>query len=262
MGFDAHMIDIYPTLMSGATLYVFPSEMRLDIEAMNTYFCQNSISIAFLTTQVGYLLASSIKNSPLRMLSVGGEKLPPMQNPPITMMNCYGPTEATIAATFHLIHDNYQEPIIGKAIPNIQLYVVDNLINLLPQGIAGELLIGGEGLSRGYLHPSDKDAARFLTFKGERYYRTGDLCRWNEHGELEYLGRIDTQVKLRGFRIELGEIESQALKYDGIKQAVATVHDEQLLCLFPCPIASRLYGTGNLYATGNTSAHSERQGRS
>ena len=229
--FDMHMTDIYPALFTGASVCILDNSMRTDLEAMNHYMEKRGITIAFLTTQVGHLFATTIKNTSLRLLLVAGEKLPALKKPSYTVMNAYGPTETHIS-TFYNITQDYESAIIGKPIDNHQLFVVDRDMNLLPQGIVGELLIAGEGLSRGYLHPVEKDAARFLTFMGKRCYRTGDLVRWNEQGELEYLGRIDTQVKLRGFRIELGEIENQTLKYNGIKQAVANVSDGQLLCLY------------------------------
>jgi amino acid adenylation domain-containing protein len=229
--FDMHMTDIYPALFTGASVCILDNSMRTDLEAMNNYMEKRGITIAFLTTQVGHLFATTIKNTSLRLLLVAGEKLPALKKPSYTVMNAYGPTETHIS-TFYNITQDYESAIIGKPIDNHQLFVVDRDMNLLPQGIVGELLIAGEGLSRGYLHPVEKDAARFLTFMGKRCYRTGDLVRWNEQGELEYLGRIDTQVKLRGFRIELGEIENQTLKYNGIKQAVANVSDGQLLCLY------------------------------
>ncbi|SHL28937.1 amino acid adenylation domain-containing protein, partial [Xylanibacter ruminicola] len=231
-GFDAHMIDIYPTLSVGACVYIIDSEMCMDFMAMNQYMEDNDINIAFMTTQAGIMFATVIGNKSLRLLSTGGEKMIPLKKPPFDFYNVYGPTECSLFSTFYRITGDFNSSIIGRPLDNYQLYVVNTNLHLLPQGIAGELLIGGEGLSRGYLHPSDKDAARFLTFRGERCYRTGDLCRWNKQGELEYLGRIDTQVKLRGYRIELGEIESQSLKYGGIKQTVASVYNGQLLCLY------------------------------
>ena len=231
-GFDAHMMDIYPALTCGASVYIIDSGMRMDIGRMNRYMEENAVSIAFLTTQVGHFFASSVENRSLRLLSVGGERLSAVRKPPYELYNCCGHTECTIYTTFYKIENDYDTSVIGRPLPNYQLFITDQSMRLLPCGVAGELIICGEGVGRGYLHPSEKDAARFTTFMGERCYRTGDLCRWNKQGELEYLGRIDTQVKLRGYRIELGEIESQSLKYGGIKQTVASVYNGQLLCLY------------------------------
>ncbi|MBR2097982.1 MAG: amino acid adenylation domain-containing protein, partial [Prevotella sp.] len=231
-GFDAHMMDLYPAMTCGASVYIIDSEMRMDIGRMNHYMEDNAVSIAFLTTQIGHFFASSIENHSLRLLSVSGEKLSAVRKPPYEFYNCCGHTECTIYTTYYKIENDYDTPVVGRPLANYQLYVVDSSMRLLPCGVAGELIICGEGVGRGYLYPSDKDAEKFTTFMGLRAYRTGDLCRWNGQGELEYLSRIDSLVKLRGFRIELGEIESRMMKYDGIHQAVASVYDGQLLCLY------------------------------
>ncbi|SHL29158.1 amino acid adenylation domain-containing protein, partial [Xylanibacter ruminicola] len=229
-GFDAHMMDLYPAMTCGASVYIIDSEMRMDIGRMNHYMEDNAVSIAFLTTQVGHFFASSIENHSLRLLSVSGEKLSAVRKPPYEFYNCCGHTECSIYTTYYKIESDYDTPVIGRPLANYQLYVVDPSMRLLPCGVAGELIICGKGVGRGYLHPSDKDAEKFTTFMGLRAYRTGDLCRWNGQGELEYLGRIDSLVKLRGLRIELGEIENQASQFDGIRQAIANVYDGQLLC--------------------------------
>lgn len=231
-GFDAHMMDLYPAMTCGASVYIIDSEMRMDIGRMNHYMEDNAVSIAFLTTQIGHLFASSIENHSLRLLSVSGERLSAVRKPPYEFYNCCGHTECTIYTTHYKIESDYDTSVIGRPLFNYQLYITDQSMRLLPCGEAGELIICGEGVGRGYLHPSEKDAEKFTTFMGQRAYRSGDLCRWNEQGELEYLGRIDSQVKLRGLRIEMGEIESQSLKYDGISQAVASVYDNRMLCLY------------------------------
>jgi len=230
-GFDTHMMDIYPALFTGATTYIVPDTIRLDLEALHAYMEANNISIAFLTTQVGHLFATSFPNASLRLLVVAGEKLLPLQKPAYTVMNAYGPTECFVSTFYNIVHD-YDSALIGRPIDNYRLYVVDHHLRMLPRGAAGELLIGGEGVARGYLHPAEKDAGKFLTYRGEKGYLTGDLVRWSESGDIEFLGRIDNQVKLRGFRIELGEIESQATRFAGVVQAVAVVHQEHTLCLY------------------------------
>lgn len=222
-GFDAHMMDIYPALSCGASVWIIDSAMRMDIDRMNHYMEENGINIAFLTTQVGHLFASSIENRSLRLLSVSGEKLMPVRKPPYVFYNCCGHTECTIYTTFYKIESDYDSPVIGRPLANYRLYVVDPSMRLLPRGLAGELIICGEGVGRGYLNPSEKDADKFTSFMGQRAYRAGDLVRWNEDGQMEYLGRIDNQVKLRGLRIELGEIEACASRFDGIAMAAASV---------------------------------------
>jgi len=231
-GFDAHLMDLYPALTAGASVHIISSEMRMDLVGMNHYMEENAISIAFLTTQVGHLFASTVENCSLRLLSVGGEKLMPVRKPPYEFYNCYGPTECTICTTWYKILEDYDSSIIGLPLANYQLYVVDASMRLLPSGAAGELIICGEGVGRGYLHPSAEDAGKFTVFNGQRAYRTGDLVRWADDGNLEFLGRIDNQVKLRGLRIEMGEIEACASRFTGIGQVTAQVVNGQYVCLY------------------------------
>jgi amino acid adenylation domain-containing protein/non-ribosomal peptide synthase protein (TIGR01720 family) len=241
-GFDCHMMEMFPTLMVGATLYVIPSEMRLEIEAMNAYFEQNAITMAFMTTQVGHLFASNVKNHSLRMLCVAGEKLMPLKYPGYRVVNGYGPTEATVLTTYLNIDADYDRPNIGRPLCGYQVYVVDSHMRLVPRGVPGELVICGEGVARGYLHPTETDAAKFYPITNGQYpitnnrdamaYRTGDLVRWDDDGNLLFLGRTDNQVKLRGLRIELGEIESCASQFEGIGQVAAQIINGQYICLY------------------------------
>jgi 2-polyprenyl-3-methyl-5-hydroxy-6-metoxy-1,4-benzoquinol methylase/acyl carrier protein len=145
--------------------------------------------------------------------------------------NLYGPSEDTTYSTFTKVAKNAQhEPTIGKAIANTRIYILDHANQPLPPGVPGELCIGGAGLAQGYLHRPDLTAEKFITLelfgKTERIYKTGDLARWLPDGNLQYLGRIDHQVKLRGFRIELGEIEASLLKHPKIQEAVVLVRED------------------------------------
>ena len=231
-GFDAHMLDIFPTLSAGACVYIIPSGIRLDLTAMNRYMEANAISVAFLTTQIGYLFATTIDNRSLRLLTTAGEKLLPLKKPRFDMYNLYGPTEATLGPTCYKIDRNYDSSVIGGPIANVQLYVVDGDMRLVPQGVAGELVIGGAGVGRGYLHPAEKDARRFFSYEGGHCYRTGDKVCWTADGNLLFLGRIDNQVKLRGLRIEMGEIEACASQFAGIGQVAAQIINGQYICLY------------------------------
>ena len=151
------------------------------------------------------------------MLIVGGEACPRdlaarWHRPGRVIFNSYGPTEATVAATYAVLEPN--GPVtIGKALPNYRTFILDDQLDLVPIGAEGELYLGGEGIARGYLHRDDLTRERFVVTERPgggpvRLYRTGDLARFTETGDIEYLGRADAQVKLRGFRIELTEIES------------------------------------------------------
>ncbi|MEV4743490.1 non-ribosomal peptide synthase/polyketide synthase [Streptomyces sp. NPDC049555] len=171
----------------------------------------------------------------LRTLAVAGEACPPdlaaRWAPGRRMINAYGPTESTVGAAMHVLtgHDTAPVPI-GRPLPGLSAYVLDDRLDLLPPGVPGELYVAGPGLARGYLGRPDLTAERFLACPhapGERMYRTGDLVRWNAHGRLEYLGRADDQVKVRGFRIEPGEIEAELRRAPGVVQTLVTAHEHQ-----------------------------------
>jgi amino acid adenylation domain-containing protein len=148
--------------------------------------------------------------------------------PGVKLLNCYGPTETTVYSSWaHINPEDRSEPAVGRPIWNTTLHVLDSTRVLVPPGAEGELFIGGAGVARGYLGRSELTAARFLPnpYGPGRLYRTGDRVRWRADGELEYLGRIDHQIKIHGVRIEPGEIEATLLALPGIAAAVVTLHE-------------------------------------
>ncbi|MCP5049196.1 MAG: AMP-binding protein, partial [bacterium] len=155
--------------------------------------------------------------------------------PHLKILHCYGPTENTTFSTVLPVVKNYNSRIpIGKPIGNTQSYVLDRCGHLQPIGLMGELVVGGGGVARGYLNNPELTARKFQRPFHTSYishmsylYRTGDLARWLADGNLEFLGRIDHQVKIRGSRIELGEIENQLLTHDNVKEAVVLAKDEK-----------------------------------
>jgi len=227
--FDGSMQDMMVPLCVGGELHLLPSSIRKDLPAIYRYYCENKIDGGVLTTQLGMAMMRSY-DLKLKYLFVGGEKLSGNISTNVHLYNEYGPTEFTVASSYHRVdtaHPSDNIPI-GKAVPNTLSAVVDSLGRLLPKGIPGELVLIGRQLARGYWQREDLTAQRFAAcsfIKGEKMYHTGDLVRWNENYELLYMGRIDTQVKLRGFRIELGEIESNMAKFEGIKTAVAVIKE-------------------------------------
>jgi gramicidin S synthase 2 len=223
--FDAHMIDIYPMITTGASVYILPSHMRMDLLRMNQYMEENGLTVAFMTTQIGRQFAEDIDNHSLRLLSVGGERLIATKKPRYGFYNIYGPTECTICSTFFNIKSDYDSAVIGHSLDNVSNYIMDQKLQLLPIGVAGELCIGGEGVGRGYLNRNDLTNEKFIIWKGQKLYRTGDLARYTTDGEIEYISRLDNQVKLRGLRIELGEIENVMLDFDTITLAVVDVKE-------------------------------------
>ena len=148
-----------------------------------------------------------------------------------SLWNMYGPTETTIWSTIYEV-GSAENPIpIGRPIANTRVYLLDGNLKPVPIGVAGELFIAGDGVARGYLNRPELSAERFTSdpFGGDetaRMYRTGDLCRWRADGNIEYLGRMDFQVKVRGFRIELGEIEAVLSECPGVRQAAVMVRED------------------------------------
>ena len=233
-GFDACMMDMYPALTCGATVYIIPEELRLDLIGLNDYFEQNHVTHSFMTTQVGYQFATSIENHSLLHLSTGGEKLATLTPPQgMRFYNGYGPTECTIFTTTYLVEKKMKEIPIGKPLENMRLYIVDAQGHRLPVGAAGELWVAGPQVSRGYLNRPEKTAEVYITNpftdedKYRRVYRTGDIVRYLPTGDIQFVGRRDGQVKIRGFRIELKEVESIIREFPGIKDATVQAFDEE-----------------------------------
>ena len=233
-GFDACMMDMYPALTCGSTVYIVPEELRLDLIALNDYFEQNHITHSFMTTQVGYQFATSIENHSLLYLSTGGEKLASLTPPQgYKFYNVYGPTECTIFTTTYQVDKKMKEIPIGKPLDNMRLYIVDAQGHRLPVGAAGELWVAGPQVSRGYLNRPEKTTEVYITNpftdeeKYRRVYRTGDIVRYLPSGDIQFVGRRDGQVKIRGFRIELKEVEGIIREFPGIKDATVQAFDEE-----------------------------------
>ncbi len=233
-GFDANMMETYPCLTGGATLYIIPEELRLDMIALNEYFEQEQITHGFMTTQVAYQFATSIENHSLHYLLTGGEKLAPLTPPTnYTLANLYGPTESTVCITSFDVTKPMKDIPIGSALDNVKLYIVDKAGHRLPVGVAGELWVAGPQVSRGYLNRPEKTAEVYIDNpfdSSEKYahiYRTGDIVRYLPDGNVQFVGRKDGQVKIRGFRIELKEVEGVILQFPGINDATVQAFDEE-----------------------------------
>ena len=232
-GFDASMMDIYGALANGAQLHIIPEEIRLDFIGLQRYFEENGITHSFMTTQVGRQFALEMDCKSLKYLSVGGEKLVPLDPPKgYKFFNAYGPTECTIFTTVFQVDKYYSNVPIGKALDNIKLYITDKFGHLLPYGACGELMISGWQVSRGYLNKPEKTAEVYTKniyddTKGyEVLYHSGDVARYLPDGNIQIIGRKDSQVKIRGFRIELSEVEEVIRRYEGIKDATVVAFDD------------------------------------
>lgn len=188
---------------------------------------------AAVLTATPTMLAHLDPGLPLSMVVSAGEPLPPAVAaawaPGRRLVNAYGPTEATVCATW-ADSDRSDDPVtIGRPVPNVRAYLLDEALNVVPFGAVGELHLAGGGVTRGYLGRAGLTAARYLPdpFAGDggRMYRTGDLARWCADGSLAFLGRRDDQVKVRGVRVELGEIDAVLEGVDGVLAACAVVQD-------------------------------------
>ena len=225
-GFDACMMDMYPALTTGAAVVIVGDDIRLNLPDLNAYFDKEGVTHSFMTTQVGCQFAMNCENHSLHHLSVGGEKILPLTPPKgYKLHNAYGPTECTIFTTTYVQTEYEQNAPIGKPLDNLQLYIVDKDMNRLPLGAAGEMLVTGPQVSRGYLNLPEKTAETYIQWNGKRCYRTGDVVRYLADGNIQFVGRSDGQVKIRGFRIELKEVESVIREFPGIKDATVQPFD-------------------------------------
>jgi acyl-coenzyme A synthetase/AMP-(fatty) acid ligase/acyl carrier protein len=231
--FDACIFEAFGTLSVGAQLIIAPPEARLPGAEKIAFLGRHAITVMF-SPPAGLVALPSAELPSVRVMIPAGEALPAevvdRWGPGRLVLNMYGPTECTVFSTMAACQPGERKPPIGRPIGGVRVYVVDEMMRRCPIGVPGELLIGGAGVGRGYLRREDLTTERFrpdpFTRDGGLVYRTGDLVRFRPDGQLEFLSRLDRQVKLRGFRIELGEIETALLSHPAISQAVATVrHD-------------------------------------
>ncbi|WP_164021359.1 non-ribosomal peptide synthetase, partial [Pyxidicoccus trucidator] len=232
--FDASVCEVFGTLLAGATLVLTPRERLLPDEPLRTLLREQHITAATLTPSVLAQLTDEGIEALTTIISAG-EALPPelvrRWGNSRVVLNAYGPTETTVCATITRGPVRPERVTIGRPWSNVRVYVLDRSLAPVPVGVAGELYVAGVGVARGYHGLEGLTAERFVpdpfgAEPGARMYRTGDRVRWLEDGELEYLGRIDFQVKLRGFRIELGEVESALLAHPDVREAVAVVRED------------------------------------
>lgn len=222
-GFDAHLMDLYPALSTGATLHIFDSDIRLDLTSMYDYIEREKITVLFMTTQIAWQMATLFDFTSLRVLSGGGEKLPPLKQLPYQFFNLYGPTECSVACTALSVKGSTDGKNIGSPIKGYDVRILDRYMRFIPQGVPGELVILGRGVGRGYLNRPELNAEKFIEIDGMKAYRTGDYARYLPNGDIEFIGRSDGLVKLRGLRIELGEIEAVASNHPSVKSFAAAV---------------------------------------
>ena len=234
-GFDANMLDMYPTLTAGGCICIVPEDMRLNFPELGRYLEENRVEIVFMTTQVARQFAlSPSRPACMRILLTGGEKLVPLTPPDgLDFFNAYGPTECTILATFKKVKREALRIPIGRSAAGAALYVVDKSGRRLPPFAPGELLIAGPGVGRGYLNRPEKTEECFTPnpFSSQpgydRVYHTGDIVRFLPGGEIDFIGRNDGQVKVRGFRIELTEVEGVIREFPGISDVTVQAFEDK-----------------------------------
>ena len=231
--FDAAVIEIWPALASGASLHVPPAEVRLSATAQLAWFARERVTIAWVPTVIaeGIVALAPPPGLVLRHLTTGGDRLHRGSAPdsPFVLYNEYGPAENAVITT-ESVPEGAEAPSIGRPIDDVRVYVLDRRLDPVPAGASGELVAAGNGLARGYLGDPGQTAERFVPdpFVGEpgaRMYRTGDRARFRRNGEIDFLGRLDAQVKIRGQRIELGEIEAALLAEPGVAEAAVGIRE-------------------------------------
>ena len=267
--FDFSVWELWGALLHGGRLVLVPYEVSRSPEAFADLLTRQRVSVLNQTPSAFRQLLAHQGNLPdrqessLRLIIFGGEALEPGSLQPWfarygdqkpQLVNMYGITETTVHTTIHPLSQmdliQPDKSVIGRPLPGWQVYVLDEDLQLMPVGVAGELYVGGAGLARGYLDRADLTAQRFIPHPfslepGARLYKTGDIGRYLPEGDLEYLGRNDRQVKLRGFRIELREIEALLESHPQVRQSVVVLWDEE-------PGNHKTYASSNGNGTGAT----------
>jgi amino acid adenylation domain-containing protein len=238
--FDASTFETWGSLLNGLSLFLTTESSILNPDDLKEMISKNKIDLMWMTSPLfNQVLEIDIEIfSGLKHIIIGGDALSSphinrLKNryPRLKIINGYGPTENTTFSTAYLIEREYETRIpIGRPIANSTAYILDKNKNLVPIGAAGELWVGGDGAARGYLNNPELTRQKFMPnpfVKGDVLYGTGDKTRWLPDGSIDFLGRLDTQVKIRGIRIELEEIESHLLSHRDINDAIVTAGESE-----------------------------------
>jgi amino acid adenylation domain-containing protein len=237
-GFDAASWEIWPYLISGACVLLTDEETRISPPELRRWLIRNQITIGWLPPALAEPIfqEEGVDELKMRIMFSGSDRvtLRPPAGSTFEYVNAYGPSEAAVIVTAGTVMPESKSasaPDIGRALPNSQIYILDPELQPAPLGVPGELCISGANLARGYLFRPDLTGERFVpnphSGVGARMYRTGDLARYFADGTIDFLGRIDNQIKLRGFRIELGEIESALSECPLVREAVVVADGDR-----------------------------------
>lgn len=236
--FDACVWELWPYLTAGASIHIPEAEVRVSPARLTAWLAARRITLSFIPTPLTEALMDETwpATTHLRAILTGGDRLRrwPGNRLPCPLFNHYGPTESAVVATAAPVppeSDGHAAPSIGRPIANTEVYVLDAHRQPVPIGVPGELYLGGAGLAEGYHGRSELTAEKFVPdlfdHLGERkLYRTGDLVRWREDGQLDYLGRLDQQVKIRGHRIEPGEIEAVLNENPVVRESLVLARED------------------------------------
>jgi aspartate racemase len=243
ISFDASTLEIWGPLLNGGRLVLMPPQASSLVDLGRTIRDQRVTAMWLTAGLFSLMVEQRLEDlAPLRQLLAGGDVLPARHvrrvldaHPGCTLINGYGPTENTTFTCCHVMRSGDAIPDsvpIGRPISNTRVYILDDDKRPVAQGETGELWAAGDGVARGYLNSPDATAEKFLrdpfvADSAARMYRTGDLARWREDGSVEFLGRIDTQVKILGYRIEPGEIEGALLAHGAVKQVCVVPHTDE-----------------------------------
>jgi tyrocidine synthetase-3 len=233
LSFDAATFEIWGALLNGATLHMVPFENLLDTQALSRVIRERGITKMLFITSLFNQLADAHPElfRPLQLILVGGEALSPLHVakvkqvcPDLKILNAYGPTENTTISICGEVPFPLTDTLaLGRPIRYSTAYLVDRYGQLVPKGIPGEILLGGEGLATAYMHDPERTAESLIPHPfqpGEKLYKSGDLGVWLEDGRMAFLGRVDEQVKIRGYRVEPGEIAHVLCRHPSVNEAV------------------------------------------